>query len=103
MERGSQAQGKHHTVRVSGRMGEGQCVVAPLYGLVRIAQQPQRQGHIGELSRPRVLSVKEGMGTMLLGIVEAYPVLELFAGRGELPQEEQAPTQRYMGFQEEPW
>ena len=82
-------------------LGQGERLVAPLQGLVRIAKKPQGQGRIGEASHPGVMPVEEGMGAVLLGVVEGNALLQVRAGRGKLSQTEQGRPQRIVGLQEE--
>jgi len=55
----------------------GQChgLVAPLQGVLGIAQPPQRHGAIGAAGHAGVLAIAEGMDTVLLGVIEDNPLL----------------------------
>jgi len=48
--------------------------------LVWIAEQPENPGCIAEASDLGILSIKEGQGAVLLGIIESNPLLEVFLG-----------------------
>ena len=101
MEPGSKVQGKSQAKGVRQLLGQGERLVAPLQGLVRIAKKPQGQGCIGEASHPRVMPVQEGMGAVLLGVVEGNPLLQVLSGWSKLSQIEQGHPQRIVGLQEE--
>ena len=62
----------------------------PLQSLVWIAKMPQGSGRIGEARHPRVLPVAEGMGAVLLRVIEGHGLLQVPPGRGKLSQKIQA-------------
>ena len=72
---GRQEQGEPQAEGVRQLPGQRHGLVAPLQGLFRIAQPPQRHGDIGAACHPGVLAIAEGMGTVLLGVVEGNPLL----------------------------
>ena len=50
-----------------------------------------------------VLSIEEGKGTMLHGIIEGKALLQVPAGHGALSEIDQRDSQDPMGLQEERW
>ena len=48
MERGRIVERKSEALGVRLRLGQGECLVAPCDGLIRIPKQPQRPGRMGE-------------------------------------------------------
>src|SRR5438132_9462125 len=75
--------------------------MASLHGLVRVAQQPQGLGGIGEAGHAGILAIDEDMGTVLLAIVESNPLLQMRLSRGELSQIVQGIPKRIVRLQEE--
>src|SRR5262249_11552353 len=70
-------------------LGEGERLITPPQGLVWIAKYPQRLGRMGESTHAVVQPVEEGMGAVLLGIVEDHTLLQVRACRNKLSQQEQ--------------
>ena len=101
MEPGRKEQGIRQAEGVRQLLGQRQRLVAPLQGLVRIAQPPQGHGGIGSAHHPGVLPVAEGMGPVLLGVVEGNPLLKMGLGSGELAQIVQGVPEGIVGLQEE--
>ena len=100
MQCGSKEQGNCQCQGVSQLAGQGQRLLAPLQGLVRIAQKPQDQGEAAAAKHPVMGLTEEAMGGVLLGIVEAYALLHVCAGRRELAEEEHGIPQQDMGTRE---
>src|SRR5262245_17691205 len=76
-------------------LGQGQRLVASLYGLVRVAQIPQAPGRIAEAALP---GVKQGtIGAMVLGIVESTHLFQMLSGQGKLSRVEQSSPQHEVG------
>ena len=86
MEPGSKGQGSRQAEGVRQFLGQGERFVASLQGLVRIAKRPQNQGCNGQAGHPRVKAIAEGMGTVLLRIIEGNALLQVCLGRGQLSQ-----------------
>jgi hypothetical protein len=63
---------------------QGERLLTPLEGLIRIAMQPQGMGRIGEANYPGVLPVEEGVRAMSLGVVEDNPLLDVCLGKSDL-------------------
>src|SRR5713101_8795142 len=93
-------QGPSQAERVRQLLSQGERLVAPLQGLLRIAKHPQGPSHIGQASHPRIL---HGTGAVLLGVVEGHPLLQVLPGRGKLSKMEQGTPQRLVGPQEVSW
>ena len=83
-------------------LGQGACLMAPLQGLVRIAKKPQSPGHIAETKHPGIKSaIEEGQRVMLLGVIKSTCLLQVHAGRDNLPQVEQGEPQHIVSLQGE--
>ena len=89
-----QAEGMRHLP------GQRQRLVASLQSLVRIAQAPQGHSGISSARHPRVLPVADGMGMVLLGVVQGDPLLQMGLGSGELAQIVQGVPKGIVGLQE---
>ena len=74
--------------------------MAPLQGLVRIAQQPQRTADIGPGNDPGPLTIEPGLGTVLLGIVEGNRLLQGPEGRHQLAVMQGGRPWHEVGLQE---
>jgi hypothetical protein len=74
--------------------------MAPLQGLVRIAQQPQRPADIGLGNDPGPFTVEPGLGRMLLGIVESDGLLQGSEGRHQLAVVQRCRPWHEVGLQE---
>src|SRR5215467_2091437 len=67
-------QGKVQAIRVCHLLCPGQCLVVACPRLVRRAQQPQHPSIIAAARHPSVLPIEERKGTVLLRIVQGYPL-----------------------------
>ena len=104
MEPGSKDQGKSQAKGVRQLLGQGECLVAPLQGLVWIAKIPQGPGCKGEASHPRVLPVEEGQGAVLLGIVEGNrPAPSVSRAEVNSPRQNKVIPSAIVGLEEESW
>src|SRR3989442_12258368 len=79
--------------------GQGERLLAPLQGLLRIAQQPQHQGRKGEAKYAGV--VKDGRGVLLLGIIEGTALCQVLLGWDKLSEVLKSLSQRPMRLHEE--
>ena len=70
-----QRSGEAQAKGVRQLLGQGECFVAPLQGLVRIAKKPQTQAATDPARHPRVQPVDEGQRAVLLGIIEGNALL----------------------------
>ena len=89
MEHGSKVQGKTQAKGVRTLLRQGHRFLAPRQPLVRIAQVPQRPGGKAVAHHPSVLPIEERRGTVLLGIVERYPLGKVRVRSGYRAQVEQ--------------
>ena len=94
-------QSKHQTKGVGELVCQGEALLAPLQRLVRIAQHPQGKGCIDPASHTRVLPIEEGMGAVLLGMVQGNALLQVGTGRNKLAKIEQGISQRTVPLQGE--
>src|SRR5712692_5413300 len=62
---------------------------------------PQSHGRIVSARHPRVLAVQQGMGLVLLGVVEGNGLLKVCSGRGKLAPPDQRISERKMSLQEQ--
>src|SRR5262249_28384772 len=86
MDHGSRVEGIRQAERMRELLGQGQRLMAPLEGLIRIPQQPERSGHIGEEKHAKVIPKAKGQRAVLLGIIEGEALLQMRLSRGDLPQ-----------------
>src|SRR5262249_44241669 len=96
-------QGHRHTGRVRQLAGQGQRLVAPLQGLVRIAKAPQDLGETPKTKDPLMGLSEEALGAALLGVVEGDALLQMRAGSVQFWQEEQGIAQHDMRMREAGW
>ena len=75
MDHGSPTQGKPQAKGMRTLLCQQQRIVTPRQPLVRIAQGPQRPGGKAITNHTRVVPIEEHQGTVLLGIIERYPLL----------------------------
>ena len=68
------------TVRMGQRTRRGECFLALAQCLVRIAQEPQDTGKVGEGDRLRVLPVEKVQGATLLDVGEREVLFEVLSG-----------------------
>ncbi len=86
MEHEGIGQGKSQTMGVRQLLGQGQCLVAALESLVRIAQSPQSPRHIAPAGHSRIIpAVEERVGAVLRRIVQGQPLLQVLAGGTNSP------------------
>src|SRR5262249_54491521 len=67
---------------------QGHCLGAPRQPLMRIAQTPQCPSAQAATKFPGVFSVEECRGTVLLGIIELYPLSKVHVRCGCSPEDE---------------
>src|SRR5262245_63688922 len=101
MQPGSKALCLHKAKGLRQLPGQGQRLTAPLQRLVRIAQRPQGTGRKGSATNAGVFPIEEGVGAVLLGVVEGYSLLQMGSGGSKLSQIEQAAPHSPSGPQEE--
>jgi hypothetical protein len=82
-------------------LGQGQCLVTALEGLLRIAELPEGPGEIGETPYPEVSAIAEGQMVVLLAIIERYALLEVHAGLAHFSKHVYGDPQRMVSDQEE--
>src|SRR5215813_12383219 len=80
MDLSGKEQGRGHTGWVRQLAGQGQRLVAPLQGLVRIAKRPQDLGETPEANNALVGLREEALGAVLRDIVEGDALLQVWAG-----------------------
>src|SRR5439155_24835009 len=83
MEPGSKAQGETQAKRVGTLLRQGHCLVVPCQPLVRIAQIPQRPGSQAMAHHASILPIEERRSSVLLGVVEGYPLCTVCLCRGD--------------------
>ena len=88
MEPGSKVQGISQTKGVRQLLGQGECLLASLQGLVRIAKIPQGPGHIDKQITPGSCPCREARERCLLRVIEGNPLLQVLSGRGKLSEAE---------------
>src|SRR5262249_32395535 len=86
MEHGSKAQGETQGKRIRTLLRQGHCLVVPCQPLVRIAQQPQRQGVMTRADHPSVLAIEKCIDTVLLGVVACQTLRKMRVRRGPSSQ-----------------
>jgi hypothetical protein len=86
MEPGRKEQGVSQAAGIRHLPGQRQRLVTPLQGRVRIAQPPQGHGGVGLALHPEVLTVADGVGMVLLGVVEGDPLRKMDLDSGKLAQ-----------------
>ena len=89
MDHSGKEQGSRHTGRVRQLAGQGQRLVTPLQGLVRIAKRPQDLGETAEAKDPLMGLGEEALGAVLRGGVEGDALLQMRAGSDPFLQGEQ--------------
>jgi hypothetical protein len=77
MQQGCIVKSRRQADGVRQLLGQGESLVAPGEGLVWIAEQPQRPGHVGEAPDPEVQAITEGQCAVLLGSIEGQPLLQV--------------------------
>src|SRR5712692_28397 len=98
MEHRGKEQSINQIEGVRQRTGQGERRLAPLQGLLRIAQQPQHQGRKGEA---KYSGVREAMGAVLLGIIEGTALGQMLLGRDKLSKVLKRLAERPMCLHEE--
>src|SRR5882762_9648511 len=83
MDPGGKGEGIRQAERMREILGQGQCLLAPPEGLVRIPKQPERSSHIGEEKHTKVNLKAQGQRAVLWGIVEGEALLQVLFGDGE--------------------
>ena len=101
MQEGCKVLGLRQAMEVRHTLGQGERLITFLQGLVRIAKQLQGPGCIGEATHAGISPVKESERTVLLRVVERYPMLQVSARRDELAKPDQRIPQHSMGLYEE--
>ena len=69
--------------------------------LVGIPTRPQRPSEIDVAIHPRVASIEQGMGAVLLRMIECYALLQMGATGGQLSHKEQGHAQGPVRFEKE--
>jgi hypothetical protein len=103
MEDSGKEQSDCQAIYVSQLPGQRQRLVAPMQGLVWIAQPPQGHAGIGSAHHPGVQPVVESMGPVLQGNVEGDPLRIMRLGRSELSQIVQGGPEGIVGLYAERW
>jgi hypothetical protein len=80
IDKGGKEGGKSHTVRVRQFSGKGLCLANLPQCLIWITQQAETHTIKRKDSHCGVLSVYEGLGTTLLGVIPGDPVLAIGFG-----------------------
>jgi hypothetical protein len=101
MEPGRKEQGVSQAEGMRHLPGQRQRRVTPLQGLVRIAQPPQGHGGVGMALHPGVRPVADGMGMVLLVVVEGGPLRKMGLGSGKHAQIVHGVPEGRVGPQEE--
>jgi hypothetical protein len=73
-------QGEGQAEGVSDPVREGEGLITPLRGLIRVTKMPERYCRVGQAEFAGVLAVNERMGTVSLGIVERDTPVPVFPG-----------------------
>src|SRR4029450_4123716 len=89
------------SVRMRYLVGQVQCVLHVLQGLLRIAQTPQIPGGIVQAIYPRITPVKKSVRAVLVAVVERNPLLKRPLALPQVSQQEQACAQRPIPFEQE--
>jgi len=97
---GSKEQGNRQGHRVGRLASQLQRLLAPLQGLVGIAQTPQDLGEAASAKHPDMGRTEEAMSAVLLGSVEAYVLLYVCAGHIEITEEPRGIPQQQMGMRD---
>jgi hypothetical protein len=84
MEPSSTGESMSQAVEVRQLPGEGECPLAPLQGLLWVAQIPEDPGGVGVGIHPKVIPLPEGLGAVMLGVVEGNRLLLVGAGPSEV-------------------
>src|SRR5712692_9831546 len=101
MEYGSMTQGPSQAKGVSQLLGQDERRVAPLQGLVWIAQIPQSNGCMSQATHSGVMyGSTVGMGSVLLRVIESNPLFKVLSARGELFRIEQSHPQQIVSWHE---
>ena len=82
MDPGGKGEGIRQAERMSELLSQGQCLMAPPDGLVRIPKQPERSSHIGEEKHAQVNFKAQGQRAVLWGTVEGEALLQVRLGLG---------------------
>jgi hypothetical protein len=95
-------EGKRQRIGVRRLPGQGERRLAPLLGLLRIAQQPQTPGRIAEEGdHPLDSPTHKGLEAGGLGGAEGGALLQVRTGVDHLSQPEAGDPQRIVGFEED--
>ena len=94
MEHRSKNQRRGQTWGMGQRTGQGERRLAPLQGLLRVAQQPQHPGHKGEAIYARV--AQDGTCMVVLGIIEDTALGQVLPGWDKLAKVLQRLAERPM-------
>ena len=78
-------------------MREGERLLAPLQGAVRVPQRPQRERCIAPARSPWVKPNVDSQGAVLLGIMERDAVLEVLVGNDDISQPDQGLAEAPIG------
>src|SRR5262245_58171579 len=96
MQDSNPTQGPYPAVRVLELLSQGERGVAPLQGLVRIAEVPEGQRRIDKASHARILLRQGNLGTVELRFIDRHPEFCMLPSPRELAQDEQGLSQHHM-------
>ena len=100
MQDGSPTQGPHQAVRMLDLPGQGERSLAPLQGLVWIAEVPEGLRRIDQARHPRVLLHQGDLGTMELRFIDRHPEFRMLPSPRKLAENKQGLAQHDMAPQE---
>jgi hypothetical protein len=84
-------------------LGQAKRLVASLESLVWIAKRPQGLRRPVAAHHPRVPTIQNGMGTVLVGIIQGNPPLCVRQARDKLAEGGQDCRQSSVSLQQQPW
>src|SRR5262245_35636650 len=102
VEYASKAQDKGQTRRMSQLPGVREGLLASLQRLRRIAEEPQHHSQVHLAGSPGVLPVQQGVGLVLLGVIERQALLQMFPGSHELAKIQQGDSPDAVRPDEQP-
>src|SRR5712692_8412590 len=101
MEYGSMTQGPSQAKGVRQLLGQGDRRVAPLQGLVWIAEIPQSNGCMSQATHSGVLyGSTVSMRSVPLRVVKSNPLFKVLSARGKLSRIEQSHSQQIVSWHE---
>src|SRR5262245_3877799 len=101
MEYGAEAEHKPQAKQMRQLVCQGDRLLTPPQGAVRVPQRPQRERCIGPARSSRVKSNVDSQGAVLLGVMERNAALEVFVGSDDLSQPDQGLAEAPVGRQEQ--